>query len=118
MIILIHFVGHHPLAHADHDFSKQADDEDKEQTSAVMGFCQCDNAPFSCPTPLTVGSPNQSRQADVSKTRAEPQSELRTQCSLLLHTAGLHTLTCSHEQLPIGRRWRLGGDRGPGGKTE
>lgn len=70
-----------------------------EQTSVVMGLCQCHNDPHSWP----LVSPKQSWQTSASKTRSKPQFELRTQCSLLLHTAGLHTLTYSHQQLPVGR---------------
>lgn len=60
----------------------------------------------------STGSPNRSCQTNARKTRSKPQFELRTQCSLLLHTAGLHTQTYSYQQLPEGREWGIG--RRPG----
>lgn len=60
----------------------------------------------------STGSPNLSCQTNARKTRSKPQFELRTQCSLLLHTAGLHTQTYSYQQLPEGREWGIG--RRPG----
>lgn len=61
----------------------------------------------------SAGSPNRSRQPDANITRSEPQRELRTQCSLLLHTAGLHTHRLTRaNSCQQGGMGGLGGDRG------
>lgn len=81
----------------------------------VTGLCQCHNAPFSPRASALRQAPQiGAGQSDANITRPEPRRELGTQCSLLLHTAGLHThagLTRANS-CQRGGMGGLGGDRG------